>query len=135
MQRCLIQSEKQSLSDISVQYNHHGIGLRNSVENIVLKFHGHNMSDSEEMVLIRRESVPEDFWRAIQGMRSFGAVEEAGEDSLLMGYPLLEALMNLLLGMLEALLAEDRDYFGRRSKRPLRPTGESHELALWTPEL
>lgn len=132
MERLMIQSEKQALSDISVAYERYGIGVRNSVQDVLLEFHGRRRES--DLVLIQKDSLPEDMWRAIWEARYMDAVEEVDRNSVIVEVTVLEALIGLMLGILEALLKEDSEYFGPTPKRKVRYPDGGHELVPWLPE-
>lgn len=133
MARTLVQAEKQSLSDIAMAYERHRVGIKNSVQNVILEFHGQEHHDCLETILIRRGDIPVDIWRGFRGMRHTDAVKIEDDNTILVGYPVLEALINLLLGILQSLLNEDREYFDRSSKVIPYYSG-SHDLIPWEPE-
>lgn len=133
MARILVQAEKQSLSDISMAYEKNRVGIKNFVQNVILECHGQEHHDDFETILIRRGEIPEDIWRGIRGMRHTDAVEIDDDNTVLVGYPVLEALINLLLGILQSLLNEDREYFDR-TKKVIPYDSGSHDLIPWAPE-
>lgn len=132
MERLMLQSEKQALSDISVAYERYGIGVRNSVQDVLLEFHGRQREG--DLISMQKESLPEDIWQALWEARYMDAVEEVDRDSVIVDVTVLEALIDLMLGMLEALLKEDSEYFGPTPKRQVRYPGGGHELVPWLPE-
>ena len=133
MSRLLNHNEKQSFSNISATYCRHDVAIKHSVQMVLLDLDNIHSKESTEIIVIRQDDLPEDIWRALRSMASFDVVKKIDDDAITVEYSVVEALINLLLQVLEAMLREDREYFARASNKPTRHAVEGNDLVLWTP--
>lgn len=134
MRRLLSLSERQSFSDISAAYCRHDVAIKHSVQMVLLDSDNIHSNESAEVIVLRQDDLPEDIWRALRSMASFDVVEKIDDDAISVEYSVVEALINLLLQMLEAMLKEDREYFARATNKPTRHAVEGNDLVPWAPQ-
>lgn len=96
------------------------VPLSSAVQEAVFRRDDNMDKQSGGMVTIRRGSVPDSVWFALQRLEAFGMASQDGPEVLAVEQSILSVILQALAKVLVALIGADQDDTGPSSRRPAR---------------